>query len=72
MATWHQQQARRRAYKAGKPIVFWHATLWTVLCDPYGAQAWSMRFPTKAEAETYLGNLQRAGKAQGCYILAPQ
>jgi hypothetical protein len=61
-ATWHQTQARRRASKAGKPIDFGHARDWTVMHDPPGQMASSMRFTHQGDAESYLKRMQTKGE----------
>lgn len=59
MATWHQQQAAKRAHEAGTPLRYDHPTEWTVYTSPPNRMASVMRFHTRAEAEQYLANLQR-------------
>jgi hypothetical protein len=71
MATWHQQQAMRRAYKARRTITLWHSTMWVVICDPLNGMMTSMVWATKEQAEKYLERLTALGKAAGCYILPP-
>ena len=68
MATWHQQQADRRA-----PSPLFHATEWTVVIDPPNAMRALMRFSTKALADVYMRGLKdnnpRAYKS--AYVLKP-
>lgn len=52
MATWHQMQARRRL-----GFRLFHETLWTVLYDPPGNMASSMRFTTEQAARAYYETL---------------
>ena len=71
MATWHQRQAQRRAFKAGRPIVFWHETQWTVLSDPPGEMTSMMTFATEADAQRYVANCQARGERH-LLILPPR
>jgi hypothetical protein len=72
MATWHQQQARNRAFRAGEPICFQHETRWTVLTDPPGGFTSMMLFGTAEEAKTYVANLKKHGNDRGEIILPPK
>jgi len=65
MSTWHQQNANSRAYKAGKPTVFWHETLWTVVVDPPNEMTCLMRFDAEQAARKYQKN------AAHSYVLPP-
>lgn len=82
MATWHQQQAAKRAREAGTPLRYDHPTKWTVHTYPPNRMASVMRFHTQAEAEQYLANLkrlavenpmnfERRAHAEHSYILPP-
>lgn len=62
MATWHQQQAAKRAYEAGTPLRYDHPTSWTVRTSPPNRMASGMLWPTKEEAERYLANLKQLAK----------
>ena len=82
MATWHQEQAARRAYNNGTPLRYDHPTEWTVYTSPPNRMASCIRWRTKEEAERYLANLKKLAKdnpndverqlhAQHSYILPP-
>ena len=59
MATWHQQQAAKRAYEAGTPLRYDHPTKWTVHTSAPNRMASGMLYDTREDAERYLANLQR-------------
>jgi hypothetical protein len=63
MATWHQQQRRKR-----NRTPLYHPTLWTVLIDPPGGFASSMLFATQADTEAYIGRLSLTA---GVMLLKP-
>ncbi|MDE2103795.1 MAG: hypothetical protein KGL39_41540 [Patescibacteria group bacterium] len=74
MATWHQQQAARRAFKSGNTIRYDHPQYWTVFCNPLHDMAWTMAFGTEVEAREYVANLakhQGETMAKCCSILPP-
>jgi hypothetical protein len=66
MATWHQQQRRKRS-----PAPLYHPTLWTVLIDPPGNAACSHLFHTQKAAEAFLVALAQVDRARFAYILKP-
>lgn len=68
MATWHQQQADKRA-----PSPLFHKTDWTVVIDPPNDMRALMRFSTKALADVYMRNLKENNPRayQHAYILRP-
>jgi hypothetical protein len=68
MATWHQSRGRRHANCKRNPTPLYHATLWTVLIDPPGGFASSMRFATREEAELYIARLSLTA---GVVLLKP-
>ena len=59
MATWHQQQADKRAREAGTPLRYDHPTKWTVHTSAPNRMASGMLYDTREDAERYLANLQR-------------
>ena len=59
MATWHQEQAARRAYNNGTPLRYDHPTKWTVRTSAPNRMASGMLYDTREDAERYLANLQR-------------
>lgn len=59
MATWHQEQAARRAHKAGNPIKLWHETKWTVVEDPPNGGRALGRFDSKMAAEANKAGLEK-------------
>lgn len=69
MATWHQQQADRRAFQAGSPRKLYHETEWTVVSDPPNDVRTLSTFTTKAKAEEFLAKIK--AREPHSYILAP-
>lgn len=83
MATWHQEQAARRAYEAGTPLRYDHPTKWTVRTSAPNRMASGMLYDTREDAERYLANLERLAAenpddverrltAKHSYILPPR
>lgn len=66
MATWHQQNAMRKAI-----VPYWHETKWSVVIDPPNGHTCVCRFDTNEQAQTYLNNLKKHGNDRGAYILHP-
>jgi hypothetical protein len=65
MATWHQEQARKRP-----GFKLYHDTKWSVLSDPPGQMASSMLFATYTQAQAYLAKVPPEYRAH-CVILRP-
>lgn len=66
MASWHQQQARRRAYRAGQPLRLDSLDGWTVVHDAPNVMTTCMVFKDRAEAEAFSAKLPHS------YILPPR
>ena len=68
MATWHQQQADKRA-----PRPLFHKTEWTVVIDPPNEMRALMTFSTRALADVYLRGLRENNPraAAHSYVLKP-
>ena len=66
MATWHQQQAMRRALRAGTSIRHDDAARWTVVIDPPRGLRASILFAAECDAVRY------AARVPHSYILPPR